>query len=85
MDTDTAGNALVPSWPATCDEDCFAADNPAIRVDSDSVSRDGRIVAFCANYTSPTSFDLYVKDLATGQLHMRQGLCAAGGPTELRF
>ena len=84
VDTDTAGNALVPSWPATCDEECAAADNPTIRVDTDSVSRDGRIVAFCANYTSPTSFDLYVKDLTTGQLLKRQGLCAAGGPTEIR-
>jgi hypothetical protein len=84
VDTDAAGNALVPAWAATCDEDCAAADNPTIRVDTESVSRDGRIVAFCANYTSPTSFDLYVKDLSTGQLRERQGLCAAGGPAEIR-
>jgi hypothetical protein len=84
VDTDAAGNALVPAWAATCDEDCAAADNPTIRVDTESVSRDGRIVAFCANYTSPTTFDLYVKDLATGQLLERQGLCEAGGPVEIR-
>lgn len=86
LDSDSAGTPLVPSWAATCseNEDCQPWDDPTVWVGLQSVSKDGRIVAFCANYRAPTTYDLYVKDLSTGRLKRYAGLCAAGGPEEFR-
>lgn len=69
IDTDSAGAPLVPSWTGTnCQEGCEFCERPRLNLSPDSVSRDGRKVAFCSNYVSPTSPVLYVKDLVTGKL-----------------
>ena len=39
------------------------------------MSPDGRYVAFCANLTDPTRGDLYIKDMRTRKLTIREGLC----------
>ena len=39
------------------------------------MSPDGRYVAFCANLTDPARGDLYLKDMRTRKLTIREGLC----------
>lgn len=84
VDTAADGTPLTPAWASTCDEECGQTGNPSVQVGPESISRDGRFVAFCANYSSPRVFDFYLKDLATGALSVRPGLCAAGGPDAMR-
>jgi hypothetical protein len=84
IDAGADGAPLVPSWQGTCDEECGLVDYPGVQVAPESVSRDGRLVAFCANYAERTTFDLYLKDTVSGQLTQRPGLCGAGGPPEMR-
>jgi hypothetical protein len=84
IDAGSDGVPLAPAWQGTCDEECGLVDYPGVQVAPESVSRDGRLVAFCANYTTRTAFDLYVKDTVSGQLTQRPGLCGAGGPAEMR-
>ncbi len=69
IDTDSAGVPLEPAWEArTCEEGCDYHWAPHLNVSADSVSGDGRIAAFCANYEAPKEPVLYVKDLGTGEL-----------------
>lgn len=84
IDAGSDGVPLAPAWQGTCDEECGLVDYPGVQVAPESVSRDGRLVAFCANYTTSTTFDLYIKDTVSGQLTQRPGLCGAGGPVEMR-
>ena len=39
------------------------------------MSPDGRYVAFCANLTDPARGDLYIKDMRTRKLTIKEGLC----------
>lgn len=80
IDTAADGTPLPAAWPGICDEECGQTDNPGILVGPESVSQDGRLVAFCANLGSPAVFDLYLKDMTTGALQVRPGLCAQGWP-----
>ena len=71
IDTDAAGTPLAPSWTGQgCEggDACLFSTDPALRISTRSVSRDGRTAAFCANYLSPNEPLLYVKDLTTGRL-----------------
>ena len=52
---------------------------PHLNVTADSVSGDGRIAAFCANYEKPKEPVLYVKDLGTGALTRTDVLCGSTG------
>lgn len=80
VDTDSAGVPLVPSWNGHVDEEPDANSNPNIVVSAKSVTRDGGVVAFCANYDTPQRFTLYVKNLTTGALAKRPEACGLGGP-----
>jgi hypothetical protein len=80
VDTDSAGNPLVPTWTGRIvGEDGDSNDSPHVIVSPDSVTRDGSMVAFCANYEVPTLFTLYVKNTITGALAKRAEGCGAGG------
>lgn len=71
IDTDAAGTPLAPSWTGQgCQggDACAFSTDPALRVSTESVSRDGGTAAFCANYVTPSEPLLYVKDLMTGRL-----------------
>lgn len=72
IDTDSAGVPLVPSWSddRPCgNEWCDSFyEVPDVFVSSESVSRDGREVAFCTNYAEPKVPVLHVKDTVTGVL-----------------
>lgn len=69
IDTDSSGVPLEPSWEAReCEEGCDYHWAPRLNMSADSVSGDGRIAAFCANYEQPKAPTLYVKDLGTGEL-----------------
>ena len=77
IDADSAGVPLVASWQnqGSCGNewcDNFY-DYPDVFVSVDSVSKDGRRVAFCTNYAQPKVPALYVKDLRSGRL-TRTGL-----------
>jgi hypothetical protein len=72
IDTDSSGAPLDPAWrnDGTCGNewcDNFF-DFPTVFVGAESVSRDGRLVAFCANYAEARVPVLYVKDLRSGAL-----------------
>jgi hypothetical protein len=76
IDTDSAGVPLEPSWKARdCEGGCDYHWAPHLNVSADSVSGDGRIAAFCANYEKPKEPVLYVKDLGTGALTRTTVLC----------
>jgi hypothetical protein len=76
IDTDSSGAALEPSWEAgDCEGGCDYHWAPHLNVSADSVSGDGRIAAFCANYEKPKEPVLYVKDLTTGELTRTTVLC----------
>jgi hypothetical protein len=69
IDVDTSGTPLTPTWQATdCEEGCDYHQSPRLHVTTESVSGDGRVVAFCANYEAPKEPTLYVKDLSSGEL-----------------
>jgi hypothetical protein len=69
IDTDSAGVPLEPSWEARdCEGGCDYHWAPHLNMSADSVSGDGRMAAFCANYEKPKEPVLYVKDLGTGTL-----------------
>ena len=81
VDTDSAGNPLVPAWTGPgVSEDPSGKDSPQVFVSPSSVTRDGSMVAFCANYEAPNQFTLYVKDMVSGALSKRAEGCGAGGP-----
>jgi hypothetical protein len=80
VDTDASGTPLVPTWTGTELDEPDANDHPMIWVGPESVTRDGSMVAFCANYEQPNVFTLYIKDLTTGALTKRPEACSAGGP-----
>ena len=81
VDTDAAGNPLAPAWTGRgVSEDPSSKDSPQVIVSTESVTRDGSMVAFCANYDVPNQFTLYVKDIVTGALTKRTEGCGAGGP-----
>lgn len=81
VDTDSAGTPLVPAWPGDQNADePNPNDHPLIWVSPASVSRNGGLVAFCANYASPNVFTLYLKNLESGQLTPRPEACAVGYP-----
>lgn len=72
IDADSAGVPLVAAWQnqGSCGNewcDNFY-DYPRVFVGVESVSRDGRKVAFCTNYAQPKMPVLYVKDLRSGGL-----------------
>lgn len=69
VDVDATGVPLRPAWsPAACEEGCDYHQAPRLEITTDAVSGDGRMAAFCANYTAPRDPLLYVKDLASGEL-----------------
>lgn len=72
VDTNSSGVPLAPAWTGqACDdgaEDCDFDTDPVLQVSVDSFSADGRMAAFCANYSAPGRPLLYVKDLASGRL-----------------
>lgn len=68
IDTGSNGAALKPSWTGTCSDECDDTANPDVFISNESLSKDGRKVAFCANYVTRTKPMLYVKDLKTGRL-----------------
>lgn len=77
IDSDSSGAPLVPAWrnEGSCGNewcDNFY-DYPTVFVGTQSVSRNGRKVAFCTNYEQPKVPVLYVKDLGSGRL-TRTGL-----------
>jgi hypothetical protein len=81
VDSDSAGNPLVPAWTGRgVSEDPSSKDSPQVIVSTESVTRDGSMVAFCANYDVPNQFTLYVKDIVSGALTKRTEGCGAGGP-----
>ena len=72
IDTDPSGAPLAPSWgnDGTCGNewcDNFF-DFPTVFVGAESVSKDGRLVAFCSNYAEARVPVLHVKDLRSGSL-----------------
>jgi hypothetical protein len=71
IDTDSKGAPLKPTWavkPGYDDQyDSYYA-TPQLLISAESVSRNGRRAAFCANYQAPKKPILYVKDLRTGRL-----------------
>lgn len=76
IDTDSRGAPLVPAWTGTdCQEGCEFYELPRLNLSPAAVSRDGRKVAFCSNYVTPTKPVLYVKDLVTGALKRTPLLC----------
>ncbi len=76
IDTDSSGVPLEPSWKASdCEGGCDYHWAPHLNISADSVSGDGRIAAFCANYDEPKEPVLYVKDLTTGELTRTTVLC----------
>ena len=76
IDTDSSGVPLEPSWEATdCEGGCDYHWAPHLNISADSVSGDGRIAAFCANYEEPKEPVLHVKDLGTGELTRTEVLC----------
>lgn len=80
VDSDSSGNPLVPTWTGHELDEPDANDHPMIWVGPESVTRDGTVVAFCANYDEPNVFTLHLKDLTTGALTKRPESCSAGGP-----
>jgi hypothetical protein len=84
VDADSTGNAMVPAWTPNHDmEDPSWSDDLSIVVSANSVTRDGTVVAFCANYDDANRFALYVKNVATGTLTKRPEACGTGGPGPL--
>jgi hypothetical protein len=77
IDTDSSGAPLAPTWPAPgCPEDgCPVSANLAFAISVASISRDGRLAAFCANYLTAADPLLYVKDLASGRLTVTSVRC----------
>jgi len=76
IDTDSSGVPLEPSWEARdCEGGCDYHGAPLLNMSADSVSGEGRIAAFCANYEEPKEPVLYVKDLGTGELTNTGVLC----------
>ncbi|MGV1003446.1 MAG: hypothetical protein ACOYEV_01515 [Candidatus Nanopelagicales bacterium] len=81
IDVDVNGNPLTPAWtPAQQCSNCTPAERPGIVASSEGVTKAGNLVAFCANYDSPTVFNLFIKDLVSGTLSKRPQTCGAGGP-----
>lgn len=80
VDTDASGAPLTPGWNGREWDEPDAKSNPTIVAADRSVTRDGSVVAFCANYDTPSQFTLYVKNLATGALAKRAEACGVGGP-----
>jgi hypothetical protein len=77
IDSDSSGAPLVPAWrnEGSCGNewcDNFY-DYPQVFIGTQSVSRNGRKVAFCTNYAQPKVPLLFVKDLSSGRL-TRTGL-----------
>lgn len=69
IDTDSAGTPLQPAWSASrCGGQCDYHQTPRLHISTESISGDGRMAAFCANYDAPRQPLLYVKDLASGAL-----------------
>ncbi len=80
IDTDSQGVALWPKWPVAA-EHSDDGDNlfstPHVLISEASISRDGRMAAFCANYEEARTASLYVKDLRTGKLTRTRVVCGA--------
>jgi hypothetical protein len=71
IDTDSNGAALVSSQAGLGDGECtdlYFTDMPWVFLSERSISKDGQVAAFCANYTDVTTPVLYVKDLDSGRL-----------------
>lgn len=69
IDTDAGGTPLQPAWTAKpCEGGCDYHQAPRLQLSTDALSGDGRVAAFCANYTAPEEPLLYVKDRGTGVL-----------------
>jgi hypothetical protein len=78
IDTNSKGVPLTPTWavnPQYDDEFDPYYSTPQLLISTESVSRNGRKAAFCANYESPKKPLLYVKDLRTGLLTRTSVLC----------
>lgn len=76
VDTDSAGAPLSPSWSGKgCLEDCDYTADPMLQISASSFSADGRLAAFCANYSAPDQPLLYVKDLVAGGLTRTKVRC----------
>lgn len=74
IDADDSGEPLRPAWTATsCQQGCDYHQAPRLEITTDAVSADGRVAAFCTNFERPREPQLYVKDLASGEL-ARTGL-----------
>jgi hypothetical protein len=80
IDTDSRGVALTPAWPVNpghADDGDGLSDTPHLLTSEASISRDGRKVAFCANFVAPEKPLLYVKDVKTGRLTQTKVQCGA--------
>lgn len=80
IDTDSQGVALWPKWPVAAehsDDGDSLFSTPHVLISEASISRDGRMAAFCANYEEPLTARLYVKDLRTSKLTRTRVVCGA--------
>lgn len=75
IDTSSKGVPLTPRWRTTCDDECADTDKPGVYLTTESISRNGRKVAFCANLDTPRKPTLYIKDLRTGRLTRTKLVC----------
>lgn len=77
---DSRGRAVLPTWKQATGCASYSLTEAAFGMDlvggPGQMSPDGRYVAFCANLKVRARMDLYVKDLRTGKLSRRNGLCA---------
>ena len=69
IDVDASGTPLMPAWSAQpCGGQCDYHQVPRLHISTASISADGAMAAFCANYDAPRQPLLYVKDLRAGTL-----------------
>lgn len=75
IDTSSQGVPLTSKWRSSCDDECSDTDKPGVHLTTESISRNGRKVAFCANLDTPRKPTLYIKDLTTGRLTRTKLVC----------
>lgn len=82
IDTDSAGMPLAPAWQApVCPDECGAfSDAPGVFLGEESISANGRKVAFCTNYADRFTPALFLKDTVTGVLTATGRSCGRYDP-----
>lgn len=78
IDTDSNGVPLVSGQTGLGDGECtdlYFTDVPWVFLSERSITKDGQMAAFCANYVDVTTPVLYVKDLRSGRLTETSLMC----------